>query len=197
MLKQVALQDKVLRGNVKLLLDKSSGAAVSLRLKIPTKQGNDLIRTVDVGFVVYGDWDVLTSKTFSDSILKADKAKPKTGDDGGTAVIKAGYLKGPAMAVRRLTVRSTPDLKEYYLYTTFRLFAQVEVSATRFGVASKTPTGVVVAAKVDPRFANDKEYPNQWRAITRNDLGDPVLGPPQAYPRADSKVCPGPVSMPR
>jgi hypothetical protein len=187
-LKEIATQDKALRGNVKLLMDRSSSAPVSLRLaKMPSKQGNDLIRTVNVCFIVYGDWDVLTGKAFGNNILKKDNAKDKNKDTGGTAVSKAGYLKPAEIAVRRLSAQSTADLKEYYLYTTFKLFGQVEVSATRFGSATKTPTGVVVAAKVDPRFADDKQYPNQWRSIVRNAAGDPVLGPPQAYPRAGAK----------
>jgi hypothetical protein len=179
-LKQVVAHDKALRGKVSQFLDKSSSAPVSLRLtRTPSKPGNDLIRTVDVCFIVYGDWDVLTSKAFSDSILKADKNKNKAA--GGTTVEKAGYLNVGEMAARRLSVRSTSDLKEYFLYTTFKLFSQVDVSATRFGVATKTPTGVVVAAAVDPRFANDKQFPNQWSPITRNAAGDPVVGPAQPY----------------
>jgi hypothetical protein len=178
-LKHVVAKDRALKGKVNQFLDKSSGAPVSLRLtRAPSKQGNDLIRTVDVCFIVYGDWDVLTGKAFSDSILKADK-KNKGG--GGTTVEKAGYLNVGEMAARRLSTRSTPELKEYFLYTTFRLFSQVEVSATRFGVATKTPAGVVVAAAVDPRFASDKQFPNQWSPITRNAAGDPVVGPPQPY----------------
>jgi len=185
-LKQVAAQDKSLRGNVKLFLDKSSGAPICLKLaRMPSKQGSDLIRTVDVCFVVYGDWDVLTGKPFAKGILKPNNAQAK--DAGGTAVSKAGYLTAAEMAVRRLSARSLPNLKEYYLYTTFKLFGQVEVSATRFGMATMTPTGVIVAAKVDPRFAADKEFPNQWRSIVKNAMGNPVLGPPEAYPRANAK----------
>ncbi len=140
-----------------------------------------MIRTVDVCFVVYGDWDVLTGKAFSDSILKADKAKKNNNNNGGTSVEKAGNLNVPEMTARRLTTRSTPELKEYFLYTTFKLFSQVQVSATRFSVATKTPTGVVVAAAVDPRFAKDKQFPNQWSPIVRNAAGNPVVGPPQPY----------------
>ena len=58
-------------------------------------------------------------------------------------------------------------------------------------MASKTPTGVVVAAKVDPRFADDKQYPNQWRPITSNAAGNPVVGDPQPYARTDAKSCSG------
>ena len=178
-LKEVAAKDRALRGDVKQLLSNSSAAPVSLKLtRQSSKQGNDLIRTVDVCFVVYGDWDVLTGKAFSESILKPNKAN-KGG--GGTSVEKAGNLNAPEMAVRRLSDRSTPELKEYFLYTTFKLFDQVEVSATRFSVATKTPTGVVVAASVDPRFAKDKQYPNQWKPIVRGAGGNPIVGGAQPY----------------
>ena len=160
-------------------LDKNSGAPVSLKVgKKPSKDGDDVIRTVNLHFVVYGDWNVLTSDKFSKSILK--EGKTKNGKAEGM-VSKAGYLKPPELAVRGIATHSKRDLKEYVLYTTLKLFERVEVSTTRFGVATKTPTGVIVAARVDPRFAKDKEYPNQWREIGRNPLGNIVLGPPQPY----------------
>ena len=160
----------------------NSGAPIAMKLgRIPSKQGNDLLRTINISFIVYGDWNVLTGKQFANNILKKDNAKSKNA--GGSTVSKAGYLEPTELAVRGLKVRSTPELKEYFLYTTFKLFDQVEVSATRFGAATKTPTGVVVAAMVDPRFAKDKEkqYPNQWRSITRDAAGNPQLGPLQPY----------------
>jgi hypothetical protein len=162
-------------------LDKSSSAPVALKLgkKVAGKNGDDIIRTVNLGFVVYGDWNILTSDKFSKGILKEEKAK---GGKTEGMVTKAGYLKAPDLAVRGISTRSTSDLKEYVLFTTFRLFERVELSETRFGVATKTPTGVIVAAKVDPRFAKDKEYPNQWREIGRNAQGNPVLGPVQQPP---------------
>ena len=177
-LKQVAAKDKALHGDVEQFLNKASAATVSLKLKSKANNQGDLIRTVDVCFVVYGDWDVLTGKAFSDSILKPNKAK---GAAGGTSVDKAGNLNVPEMAARRLTTRSTPELKEYFLYTTFKLFSEVQVSATRFSVATKTPTGVVVAAAVDPRFAKDKQFPNEWSPIVRDAAGNPVVGAPQPY----------------
>ncbi|MGO9109344.1 MAG: hypothetical protein ACLP9L_08935 [Thermoguttaceae bacterium] len=168
---------------VEFLLDKNntmSGAPVSLRIKSPTsKQGDGLIRIIDAYFVVYGDWNVLTSEKFSDSILKKDSAKAN--NIGETAILKAGYLTPPELANRRLATRSTSVLREYFLYTTLKLFDEVEVSATRHAVATKTPAGVVVAAIVDPRFAKDKWYPNQWQPITRNVVGVPELGPPLPY----------------
>jgi hypothetical protein len=151
-------------------------APVALKLgKIPSKMGQDIIRTVNLHFLVYGDWNVLTSDEFSKTILK-----PNNANNNGM-VSKAGYLKAAEMAVRGLATRSTPDLKEYFLFTTVKLFERVELSATRFCIATKTPTGVIVAAKVDPRLAKDKEYPNHWCEIGKNALGNPVLGRPEPY----------------
>jgi hypothetical protein len=182
-IKDVVKKDRALKGDVKPFLEKNSGAPISLRLvRIQsdpnTTGGTDSIRKIDICFVVYGDWDVLTGKGFSDSILKPAKAKTK---GGGTDVLKSGYLNVGELAARHLTTRSTPDLKEYFLYTTFKLFDEVQIDATRFGVATKTPTGVVVAAAVDPRFAKDKQFPILWRPIERDAGGNPVLGPPQPY----------------
>jgi hypothetical protein len=158
----------------------ASNAPVTMKLTriAAGNNGEDIIRKVNLYFVVYGDWDVLTSDEFSKSILKEGKA-----NNQNNMVRKAGYLKAPDLAVRHLSARSTSDLKEFFLYTTLRLFhssgERVELSTTRFGVATKTPAGVIIAARLDPRFAKDKEYPNQWRAIGRNAQGNIVLGPPQ------------------
>ena len=74
-------------------LDEPSNAPVTLKLgKIASKKGDDVIRTVNLYFVVYGDWNVLTSDKFSKGILKEGKAK--NGKTEGM-VSKAGYLKAP------------------------------------------------------------------------------------------------------
>ena len=147
------------RAKVAEFLDKASGAPVALKVGKKNAAGDDVVRTVNLSFVVYGDWDVLISDQFSKNIVKEGKAK--NGNSEGM-VSKAGYLKATELAVRGLSVRSAPNLKEYFLYTTFKLFDRVEVSATRFCMATKTPDGVIVAAKIDPRFAKDKQFPNQW-----------------------------------
>ena len=96
-------------------------------------------------------------------------------------VSKAGYLKPPELAVRGLATRSTPDLKEYFLYTTFKLFERVELSATRFGVATKTPAESSLPRRSIRGLPKTRQYPNQWREIDKNALGNIVLGPPQPY----------------
>jgi hypothetical protein len=182
---QAAVLAKVApKGNVEAFMD--PGATPLPRLqkivsKTPPAPGKepDLIRTVDLHFVIYGDWNVLTSKAFSQTILKEGKAN---NNKNGGMVKRAGYMSPAELAVRGLPNRAkAANIEEYFLYTTLELFDQVEVSATRFGVATKTPTGVIVAARLDPRFAKDKEFPNQWREITRNAAAVATLGPPQPY----------------
>ena len=72
-------------------LDQHFRCTVTLKLgKIASKTGDDVIRTVNLYFVVYGDWNVLTSDEFSKSILKEGKAKNQKTEG---MVAKAGYLK--------------------------------------------------------------------------------------------------------
>ena len=61
------------------------------------------------------------------------------------------------------------------------LFDMVEVSATRYAVLTKTPRSITLAAQVDPRFVGDEQYPNQWRAVTKDAVGKIVFGSPQPY----------------
>ncbi len=68
-----------------------------------------------------------------------------------------------------------------YFYTTVMLFDRVEVSATRHALLGQTASSVVLAARVDPRFVRDAQYPNQWRTVTRNAVAALVFGKPQPY----------------
>jgi hypothetical protein len=72
-------------------------------------------------------------------------------------------------------------MEQRYFYTTFKLFDEVEVSATRQAVLTKSPGSLLLAARLDPRFLDDAEYPNQWRSIDAGAAGVPVLGPKQPY----------------
>ena len=100
-------------------LAKASNAQFNLKVaKIPSKIGDDLIRTVNAGFIVYGDWNVLTSDQFAKGIVKAGQANNQS---NGGMVQTAGYLNANELLFRKLTTRSAANLKEYFLYTTFDL----------------------------------------------------------------------------
>ena len=96
MLKELAMHDKFLNGNVQLFLGKGWKTPVILKMTRTDGQGNDLIRSIDAYFVVYGDWNVLNSEEFSKGILKKDSSNGKNA--GGTTVSKAGNLKPAELA---------------------------------------------------------------------------------------------------
>ncbi len=88
------------KATLQQFLDTPSSAPVTLKVgKIPSKTGADVIRTIDAGFVVHGDWNVLTSDEFSKTILKAGQANNQ---NNGGMVSKAGYLKADELDGSRI-----------------------------------------------------------------------------------------------
>jgi hypothetical protein len=62
------------------------------------------------------------------------------------------------------------------------LLDRVQVEMTSVSVVSRTDESLLVATRLDPRFAGDPEFPNQWRKLVRDETEDKVtLGPPHPY----------------
>ena len=158
---------------------KYSSAPVALKVRTVRGEQGTVCRTIDFGFVAHGRWETLVSNKFADTIVNTKK---KENSEKGRTVSKAGFLTEEETRKRELT----PSVKkegqeERFFYTTFTLFDLVEVSATRDAVLTKSPSSFVLAARVDPRFADDAEYPNQWRGVERNAVGDLVFKKKQPY----------------
>ena len=160
------------------LTDNRTAAPVVLVIRT-LKDSDDessIVRSIDMYFIAHGKWDVLNSKEFLDGISKA-----KDGDNKNEVVSKSGFLTDAEMRKRGLKLDSTPEREMKFVYTTFSLFDQVELSATRMAVATRTKTSLTGAAKMDPRFTDDAEYPNHWRPITRDANAEIVYGKPHPY----------------
>jgi hypothetical protein len=160
------------------LIDNRTAAPVVLVVR-PLKETDDessTIRSIDLYFVAHGKWDLLVSKEFLDSLSKA-----KDGDNKNEVVSKSGFLTAAEMQKRGLTLESTPEHEMKFVYSTFSLFDQVELSATRLAVATRTKTSLTGAAKMDPRFTDDAEYPNRWRPIERDSDAEIMFGKPHPY----------------
>ena len=158
-------------------MQKSSSAPIRVKIQTVRKTEDATYRAVDVWFHRTGSWETFTSKEFGDGILKA-KEKSKE----SSILSRAGFLTEAEAVKRGLNIGGKPGQQESrYFYTTFTLFDRAEVSATRFAVASKTPTSLLLAAYIDPRFANDAEFPNQWRTVERDATAELVYGRKQAY----------------
>ena len=160
------------------LTDNRTAAPIVLVIR-PLKESDDessAVRSIDFWFVAHGKWEVLESKEFLDNISKA-----KDGENKNEVVSKTGFLTDTEMKKRGLKLDSTPEREMKFVYTTFSLFDQVELSATRLAVATRAKTSLLGAAKMDSRFLADAEYPNRWRPIERDANAEIAYGKPQPY----------------
>ncbi len=184
---QKAAMEKISGGRYPFddLVQKKTSAPVMIRIRtLKTAEGQSAtIRAIDVWFVAHGKWDTLNSKDFQDSL-----AKSKDTEGENRTVSKSGIVTDEEMQKRNLKLE-TPDGQEAkFLYSTFELFDQVEVSATRYVVVTRDKDDFLAAARVDGRFDKDAEYPNQWRPILRDAAANISLGPPQPYSGAGAYV---------
>ena len=159
-------------------LQRSSAAPIYLKVHTIRGPQGKIFRTIDLGFVAHGSWTTLVSDKFSESMFKTRK---KQDEEKGRTVSKLGFLTADEIRSRDLKPAAKPGREERYFYTTFLLFDLVEVSATRDAVVTKTSSSIVLAARVDPRFAHDADYPNQWRSVERDAAAKLVYGKPQPY----------------
>ncbi len=157
----------------------NSDAPVTLKIESIKGKQQYMLRKINFYFVARGKWDVLTSKEFGDKILAKKRRRKRRRKRA--APLAAGFLTDKEMAARKLKIVTQKTWGDRYFYSTFTLFDMVEVRAMRYAVLSRTADGVAVAGRIDPRFADDPKYPNQWRAIDKDALGNPVLGPKQPY----------------
>ena len=169
------------RSPVKELVAKSYYAPVVVKVRTvkPSEGEGPAVLAVDLWFTVHGDWKKLTSREFLESVLEpADEGKSRV-------VTKSGALGDQELAARKLAATVKKGHEERFVYSTFSLFERVEISATRFTVLTRGEDVVLAAGRVDPRFAKDREFPNQWRPLfatsgRRFNWGRPIPGPTAA-----------------
>ncbi len=90
---------------------------------------------------------------------------------------KAEFYTDKELTARKLAVTDTGKMKEQYAHAFNNILGKVEVRGSGRGIKTIEPESVIVASKLDPRFANDAKYPNQWQSIEvvkgRAQMGDP------------------------
>jgi len=131
-------------------------------LKVDDKKTGS--RAVDVWFVLHGDFKKLDDDKFLDKLVGNTKGA------GG----RGGDLKAADLMKRNIPV---PDgKKEGYGFVEFDFLDKVRLKATGHAYWSRGAESVVAAAEIDQRFAKDKEFPNEWRSISKDGgakVGDP------------------------
>lgn len=127
------------------------------------------VRGVDVWFVAHGDFKQLEDDKFLDRLTNAGKG-------GG----KGGSLDKVAVGKRGIELKAEDEKREGYGHFEFDFLEKVKLAGVGHMMWSRNAESVVVAAEIDPRFLNDKEYPNQWRSIIKEG-GKVKLGDPQPW----------------
>jgi hypothetical protein len=124
-------------------------------------------RGVDIWFIAYGDFKQLEDDKFLDKLTNSGKG-------GG----KGGPLKEEALTKRGIALKAEDKKREGYGQFEFDFLEKVRLSGVGHAMWSRNGESVVAAAEIDPRFAADKEFPNQWRSIKKEGgqvkVGDPV-----------------------
>jgi hypothetical protein len=120
-------------------------------------------KAVDAWFVVFGDLDTLTRQKFRQRLLTLGQDQVK-------------HQQVPAAALDKRGIKTAPfalDQEEFFGHVEGKLFDKVQVEETHHVFVTRANDSLVVASVLDPRFAGDAEFPNQWRPLKNGVAGDP------------------------
>jgi hypothetical protein len=149
------------------IANKVSAPFIQLSSDVP----NSTSHQIDLYFVAYGNLQTVANGNFW---------KARIGAQGKNGALD--FLKDKSLKQRGLAVIDQAKIKERYAFADkIDLFSMVQVSGTARSIETIGDESVVVAIQLDPKFANDKEFPNEWRSIKFNAAGAKVVGNPQPY----------------
>lgn len=130
-------------------------------------------RVVSAWFVAHGEIDQFSDKKFREQMLSA-------GDDPEMAG-QGGALDAAQLKNRGIPWKDADSDVEAYSHGSLSLLKKVKVAATIRTYSSRTDDSVIFAAMIDPRFAEDPDFPNNWAPITRTPTGGVEVGKPRPY----------------
>ena len=136
-----------------------------------SKKEDSLGRQIDLYFVGQGTVETAASSDFTKKLLNQNDPN---------APGKAEFFTDNELKSRKLTVTNSEKMKERYAHAFNKILGKVEVSGSGRGIKTVEPDSIMVASKLEPRFADDPKYPNQWQSITTVN-GRAVLGNPEKY----------------
>jgi hypothetical protein len=124
---------------------------------------------VDVSFVAHGNLDTVAERKFLEDLQ--NKQKDRT----------IHILSAEELEKRKLKVQSSKEREERYSHGVFIVLDRVEVRAALYTVITRQADSLLAATRIEPHFANDTDFPNQWRKITLDEEGQRKLGPAHPY----------------
>jgi hypothetical protein len=161
---------------------KSLVAPFVLRINDEGRESGQVGRRVDLYFITYGSLDSMRGDDFLKGQLNFAAADEESADGNQVRVLSPANLtkrglppdQGPGSS-RWIAVEST-------------LLNKVRIRLTTQNLKSESADSVLIASVTDPRFVNDPEFPNDWRAITTDESGRRQMAAPQPYAGLGSYV---------
>jgi hypothetical protein len=143
--------------------------------QIPPEQKGRLGRRFDLWFIVHGSLPVVGLSPW----LNYQFPVPTEDDDpeSGTSL---RLLSQSDLEKRGLPIpQRLEDPRR--VAARFTILERVRLSATAVSVRTQNKESILVATTLDPKFVDDPEFPNQWRALSRDEAGKRQIGPPHPY----------------
>ena len=137
--------------------------------KIATGADGPRVLAVDVSFVAHGSLDTVAGRNFLEGLHKKSKDR------------QIHVLTAEELHKRKLTPTSDKKREERSSHGVFLVLDRVELRAALHTMMTRQPDSLLAATRIDPRFAKDSDFPNQWRKITLDEEGQRQLGPVHPY----------------
>lgn len=148
------------------------------------RNGEVVARGVDLWFIAYGELDGLANVEVLEK-LNTGRGRETTLHTLSTADLEARKLPaGDADQAKRTEKPSAAN--ERFVHTVASIMDRVELHQTSRCMLSHTADSVLIASIVDRRFDADREFPNAYHRLERNDLGETSKGAAQPYSGAGS-----------
>ena len=144
---------------------------------VKNNSGDRTGQTVDVWFVAYGTLQAIEENELLDELGKWNRKKAGQQDEDLDRPVSKQEL-----AKRNIiTATDEEELVERYGYFDAPLLNKVQVIGVTRSILTQGERSTLWAIVLDDRFAGDQDFPNQWRSLKRNDLGEVEMGPAQPY----------------
>lgn len=150
-------------------------APLVLRISDDSTSDRRIGRRLDLWFIAYGNLNLLRTDDFFTRQIGLASADIEA--DGHS---HAKLLTDEQIAKRGLP-RPISAADARFVAVQSTLLDRVQLSVTTRNMKSESGESVCIASLLDEHFAMDQEFPNTWRAITRDNAGRKQLGPPQVY----------------
>jgi hypothetical protein len=144
-------------------------------VELADKSGKAHGREFHLYFAAHGDIKHLDEHGLVNSLLGMKGGKKARGAKD------LDYLDDDDLKARGIVPATIKDGEERYSLLDMEMLEKAKIDGVLRSRKQWVNGSLVTTMVLDPRFANDKKYPNRWRSIPERKDDKETLGPPQPY----------------